>query len=214
MKNLSCFFLTSNSKRNGGMVFNSSSKNPSSNKTSCNQSISILKLIFCRKGTSNAFAHEIFARADRNGTKLLDRGEIKQIFKDLQIYAKKKKINEIIDRYDYNKDGNIDFDEFKILVKELLRKEELVPIFKKYSPGWLSNNYSEPSMTLLQLHQFFQTEQKQELTLDELRSMNEKFKDVHSAQPCVSFDLFNDLIFSMLNTIFNAELSTQYQVIL
>jgi len=156
-------------------------------------------------------AHEIFARADRNGTKLLDRGEIKQIFKDLQIYAKKKKINEIIDRYDYNKDGNIDFDEFKILVKELLRKEELVPIFKRYSPGWLSHNFSEPSMTLLQLHQFFQNEQKQELTLDELRGMNEKFKDIHPTQPCISFDLFNDLLFSMLNTIFNAELSTQYQ---
>ena len=67
-------------------------------------------------------------------------------------------------------------------------------------------------MTLMQLHQFFQNEQKQELTLDELRSMNDKFKDIHPTQPCVSFDLFNDLLFSMLNTIFNAELSTQYQV--
>lgn len=162
--------------------------------------------------SSNALARDIFARADADGTKTLNKHEIRQIFKDMQIYMKNKKVNDIIDKYDFNKNGTIDFGEFQELVKMLLRKDELIPLFKKYTVGWLTEDYDSPTMTLIQLLRFFQEEQKQELTIEEIRKFDDSFADVSPAKPCISFDQFCDLIFSMLNTIFNPERSIEFQV--
>jgi hypothetical protein len=125
---------------------------------------------------------------------------------------KNKKVNDIIDKYDFNKNGTIDFGEFQELVKMLLRKDELIPLFKKYTVGWLTEDYDSPTMTLIQLLRFFQEEQKQELTIEEIRKLNDTFAEVSPAKPCISFDQFCDLIFSMVNTIFNPERSIEFQV--
>ena len=126
---------------------------------------------------------------------------------------KNRKLNDIIDKYDTNKNGTIDFEEFKELVKLLLRKDELIPLFQKYTVGWLKEDYDSPAMTLIELLRFFQEEQKQELTIDEIRKLHSSFKDVSPAKPCISFDQFGDLLFSLVNTIFNPERSIGFQVI-
>jgi len=165
-----------------------------------------------RPESSNEFAKEIFARADKNGSKTIDKNELKQIFKDLQIYVKNKRINEIMDKYDYNKNGKIDFDEFKALVKELLKKEELVPIFKRYCPSWNDNNLNEPVMSLEMFQKFFEEEQHQSINIDQIRAFHYSLEEISPILPAISFDLFCDFLFSMMNTIFKVRHSYNYQV--
>jgi len=156
----------------------------------------------------------MFLKADVDGTKTLDRNEVKELLKDLQLYMRNKEINGIFEKYDSNKDNKIDIDEFETFVIELTRKKELLPIFRKYASHYIPGEFVEPAMNLFDLMKFFHVEQKQMITLDDLRRLSPTFEHTNSLKPCISFDSFGNIIFSLRNTIFDPDKSYLYQVIL
>ena len=156
-------------------------------------------------------AREIFNRADIDGTKSLDKVEVRGMLRSLQIYVKNKEIDSFFEAYDMDKNGRIEIKEFEVFVTELLRKEELMPLFEKYCALQSQRRESEPSMTLSELLRFFQEEQAQSIMLVTLRKLNTNFENIGETKPCISFDFFCTLIFSQKNTIFNPEHSYQYQ---
>ena len=169
--------------------------------------------LFLRETVNTVLAREIFNRADLDGTKNLDKGEVKDMLKGLQIYVKNKEIDSFFQKYDVDKNKKIDIKEFEVFVTELLRKEELAPLFKQYCSLYHEKRYSEPAMNLFELLNFFQQEQGQAITLATLRKLNKSFESIQATKPCISFDFFCNLIFSQRNTIFNPEYSYKYQVI-
>lgn len=154
----------------------------------------------------------MFLRADVDGTKTLDRNEVRDLLKDLQLYMRNKEINAIFDKYDNNKDNKIDIEEFETFVIELARKKELLPIFRKYASHYVEGNFIGPAMNLFDLLKFFHVEQKQTLTLEDLRRLSPNFEHTNSTKPCISFDFFGNIIFSLRNTIFDSDKSYLYQV--
>jgi Ca2+-binding protein (EF-Hand superfamily) len=158
-------------------------------------------------------AQDIFHRADTSGSKTLSRDEIKKMFKELQMSISKKELNDLIARYDKDKSGEISFDEFKEMITELLRKQELVPLFKQYAKEYQANVYDAPAMTLNELVNFMRKEQKQETSIRNLLTLSDNFKGKDPDEPCISFDDFVAIIFSMRNIILNPEHSYVYQVI-
>lgn len=157
-------------------------------------------------------ARDIFIRADIDGTKALDKNEIRMMLKELQIYVKNKEITAIFERYDSDKNAKIDMQEFETFITELFRKEELIPIFEKYAPNFRDGEYDQPVMSLFELLKFFNDEQKQMVTLASLRKIHKSFEHINATKSCISFDVFGSLIFSLKNTIFNPNNSYQYQV--
>ncbi len=158
-------------------------------------------------------AQDLFHRADTSGSKSLSKDEIKKMFKELQISANKKELNEIILRYDKDRSGEISFDEFKDMITELLRKNELVPLFKKYAKEYQDGVYDVPAMTLTELVAFLRKEQKQDTSIRNVLTLSDSFKTKGPDEPCISFDDFVAIIFSMSNLILNPEHACVYQVI-
>jgi len=154
----------------------------------------------------------MFLKADVDGTKTLDRNEVRELLKGLQIYMRNKEINALFDKYDSNKDNKIDIEEFETFVIELTRKKELLPIYRKYASQYEEGEFSEPSMNLFDLLKFFHVEQKQMITLEDLRRLSPSFEHTNSMKVCISFDFFGNIIFSLRNTIFLPEKSYLYQV--
>ena len=174
--------------------------------------LKLANLLIFRETVNTVLAREIFNRADIDGTKSLDKSEVRGMLKGLQIYVKNKEIDSFFEMYDIDKNKRIDIKEFEVFVTELLRKEELLPLFKKCCALHGERRRSEPSMTLLELLKFFQEEQTQSITLATLRKLNTNFEVIPATKPCISFDFFCTLIFSQRNTIFNPEHSYNYQV--
>ena len=72
--------------------------------------------------------------ADLDGSKKLDFEEICKIYKSMQIdIISKKYLRKIFDKYDKNKDGGIDVNELENLFRDIMKKTELIDIFKQYN---------------------------------------------------------------------------------
>eukprot|EP01017_Pseudomicrothorax_dubius_P031520 TRINITY_DN4039_c0_g2_i1.p1 TRINITY_DN4039_c0_g2~~TRINITY_DN4039_c0_g2_i1.p1 ORF type:complete len:771 (+),score=146.87 TRINITY_DN4039_c0_g2_i1:282-2594(+) len=122
-------------------------------------------------------------RADINGDCALELEEVSRILKQLHIQVSKENLKRIFDLYDKDKSGAIEKDEFMSLVRHLMRKDELVPLFQKYCsrfkglesvPDVKEHMYQvtdEPLMTPLELRNFLQLEQGVELGQDELMDL-------------------------------------------
>lgn len=158
-------------------------------------------------------AQDIFHRADTSGSKSLSKDEIRKMFKELQISMTKKDLNDIFVKYDKDKSGEISFDEFKDMITELLRKSELIPLFKTYAREFKEGSFDTPAMTLEELVKFLRVEQKQEASIRDVFQLSDSFKSKDPKEPCLSFDDFVAVIFSMNNMILNPEHTYVYQVI-
>lgn len=166
----------------------------------------------CSAVTTNILIREMFLKADTDGTKTLDKGEVKELLKSLQIYMRNKEINQIFEKYDADKNKKIDMQEFENFVIEMTRKMELLPLYRQYAALYVEGEYQEPSMTLFELLKFFSVEQNQIINLETLRKLSDSFAHISATKPCISFDFFGVIIFSSRNTIFNSDMSYIYQV--
>ena len=162
--------------------------------------------------TTQTLAKEFFDIADTDGTKALDRKEVHKLLKDLQLYVKKNEIEHLFKIYDANKNDEIEMIEFERFITELFRKDELVPIFKKYASAYVEGEFETPAMSLFDLAKFFREEQQQLITIAEARKIHPSFENVFAMKPCITFDFFGCLIFSMKNTIINPINSFVHQV--
>lgn len=165
-----------------------------------------------RVRTTQTLAKEFFDVADTDGTKALDKKEMQKFLKDLQLYVKKNEIELLWKTYDANKDNEIDPVEFERFITELFRKDELILVFKKYASAYVQGDYETPQMSLFDLVKFFQEEQKQTITIAEARKIHPSFETVFAMKPCITFDFFGCLMFSMKNTIINPVNSFVHQV--
>lgn len=137
---------------------------------------------------------------------------MQKLLKDLQLYVKKNEIDKLFQKYDLNRNDEFEMMEFERMITELYRKSELMPVFKKYASAYVEGEYETPAMSLFDLVKFFQEEQRQTITIAEARKIHPSFEIVFAMKPCITFDFFGCLIFSMKNTIINPINSFVHQV--
>jgi len=166
-----------------------------------------------RKDTGSILARDIFVKGDKDGNKLLTEKEIKDTLKKIGIAIKDKELEKLISQFDHNKDGSFSFEEFDEFLKHLLRKEEIHNIFKKYAQHSITiGKKTQLMMTPRDLMRFFKEEQKQDLPFEAIQHLSEVLKDVVLDELCISLDVFNNILFSPANSIFNPDYLHEYQV--
>lgn len=73
-----------------------------------------------------------FNHLDSDSSGRLDIEEVHSLLKELQISLKKHQLKEFVKQNDKNNDQQLDFEEFFNFYLDLVKKEELIPIFTKY----------------------------------------------------------------------------------
>lgn len=156
-------------------------------------------------------ARELFEVADKDGDQKLNKEEVRKFLKTNQIDISKKEFNDRFDAFDIDKNGTIDQKEFIILMQNLQRKEELLPVFTKYAKEYNGKD-DEPVMSISELIQFYKYEQATDLSQDQAKEFFELLKKVSvSGNPQnqriekISFHDFGTLIFSDWNSAFNPQ---------
>ena len=126
---------------------------------------------------------------------------------------KEKEIRNIIAEFNLNETKFANFEEFNNFLKHLLKKEELSHLFKKYAFHSVDNNgQAQGMMTPNDLIKFFKEEQKQKLSLETIQNLNDSLSESKINDPCISVDIFNSILFSPFNMIFNTDYLHEYQV--
>ena len=123
-------------------------------------------------------------------------------------------MNALIQEYDVNKDGKFSYEEFEEFLNNILRKEEVQEIFHKYSSSPLEekNGVIVKKMSPKDLILFYQHEQKQTMTLEDIRELSDTLTTAEMDDYVVTFDVFNSILFSPTNMIFNSAYLKSYQV--
>ena len=166
-----------------------------------------------------AFSQDIFNKADRDGSKALTKEEVKTLLIQLQIDANETYFNEIYKKFDTDGNGLMDRNEFNLFVRTLFEKKELIGLFKKYAKDFKEDKKNEPCMTLSELQKFYEIEQQQVVSLDDLNQVIPMIHAEHSAFPgtetkkdMISFYDFSTIMLSRWNTIMDPERSILFQV--
>lgn len=165
-------------------------------------------------------ARNYFEKADQDDNRSLDKNEIKKILKKMQISIDNKTLEARFNAFDHDKNGTFDMKEFEKFVQYLLRKPELLGLFKQYAKAYNGVD-DQPVMTAAELAKFYKQEQKIDLAEQEAENIISRLKN-NSVTPLhrdykqvqkVSFYDFGTLIFSDLNLAFKSEHHGVYQVI-
>ena len=164
----------------------------------------------------SAIGNEVFSKADKDGSKTLTKDEVKKMLREMQLNVDKKSFNEIYQKFDADKNGLLDKNEFNLFLQTLMEKKELISLFKKYAKAFDENKKSEPCMTFEELQKFYSIEQNYNLQLDEIKETASMIKSdpafKGSNKDLISFYEFSSLIFSEWNTIFNPKRKEVFQV--
>jgi Ca2+-binding EF-hand superfamily protein len=163
-------------------------------------------------------ARNLFSKADLNDDNILNKDEMRKIMKQMQINIDNKTFNQKFEAFDKDKNGVIDKKEFNNFIQTLMRKPELLPLFKKYASEY--NGVDDaPVMTPQELVRFYKEEQKMEILEQEALEIIDKLKNGSVSSYAnfekihrMSFYDFSALIFSNVNLIFNSEHVNVYQV--
>jgi len=126
---------------------------------------------------------------------------------------KEETLNTLMQEYDVNKDGKFSYEEFEEFLNSILRKEEVQEIFNKYSSSIFEReNQVYKMMSPRDLIRFYQHEQKQTMTLESIRELSDSLANAEMDDYVVTFDIFNSILFSPSNMIFNSAYLHPYQV--
>ena len=118
----------------------------------------MISFYFFRISSPAVIARDLFDKADVNNDKLLEKDEIKQILKKMQISIDNKTLNARFSAFDKDKNGVFDKREFDLFIQSLLRKNELIPLFSKYAKDY--NGVDDMSvMATDELIRFYKEEQ-------------------------------------------------------
>jgi hypothetical protein len=163
-------------------------------------------------GRTSNIAKDVFAAIDKQGDHKLDKNEMFSALKRMRIHITKQHCDELFNQTDVDKNGSIDYSEFLTLCKKLSRREELLPLYKKYCKNFQPGQEESPLMTIDELIQFYQTEQNQVVTRSAALEIVNNSKEENEAKTAgVSFLNFTSILFSKRNSAFNEAYANEYQ---
>lgn len=160
-------------------------------------------------------AQTLFTQADKDGSKKLDTKEIIWVLEQMNIHVKISELKNIFKRFDSDKDETFQFTEFRLILRDLMFKKELVEVFQKYVGGDRSFESSpdQPIMTATQLNQFFLDSQGEHYVIPLVHEIIKYFaQDNKRKEYKMSFLEFSQLIFSIHNQAFEPMKTRVYQV--
>ena len=120
---------------------------------------------------------------------------------------------DLINDHNVSKNGEHNEKQYVKFFKHLLRKDEIYPLFEKYASSKPDADQKEAIMTQLDLINFFKEEQKQVISLEDLKTLSETIPEAQPDEPSITFHVFSGIIFSPANSIFNTAYLHQYQVL-
>jgi len=152
---------------------------------------------------------------DKDGTKNLDKKEVKVLLNEMHIHVLEEWFEKTFAKYDKNHNNQLEYDEFKALMNELSFKKEVVPLFKEFCAKAVEGleNTEHFVMTGEELQKFYLKAQNQKMDIkndinplidyyNDNDNKNKEQKDYN-----ISFLTFCSILFSMDNQIFNTEKS-------
>lgn len=130
----------------------------------------------------NEIATRLFAKADKDGSKTLNFEETKKILQKLHIEITKNFLNDFFQKYDTDKNNCIDQREFEMIINDITKKKEIIPIFQKYCEKGKAEklDYDEEIMTEKEFKNFLMAEQKETLTTSELKLFIDLIKKIEN----------------------------------
>ena len=81
---------------------------------------------------TNYLMKKLFTIADKDHSNSLDFKETLNLLRSMHIKANGNYVKKLFLKYDENGNKTIEFDEFQLILSELLFKKELAPVYKKY----------------------------------------------------------------------------------
>ena len=156
----------------------------------------------------------IFQASDKEGNKRLDKDEMWNALQRMHINTTKKHALELFALNDVDKNGSLDYQEFLAIVKNLSRKEELVPVFQRYCSAYKAGDDDTPLMRIDELREFYRNEQKQFITIQIAMQMIKDSKDEgdQNSEKLSFFNFITIVYGHSCNSIFNYEHENVYQV--
>lgn len=155
---------------------------------------------------------------DKDGTKYLDRKEIKALMNEMHISITEEWFDKTFYQFDKNKNDQIDYDEFKQMMIKISLKDEVSPIFQNFCKRAKEGleDIEANVMTAQELQNFYLKEQNQRMDLqDEIIPLIDFYKknnnNQEQKQTTLSFLNFCNILFCMKNEIFNKEKTKPFQ---
>ncbi len=133
----------------------------------------------------------------------------------MNIHVKLSELKNIFKRFDSDKDETFQFAEFRLILRDLMFKKELVEVFRKYvgGDGSFETNPDQPIMTTSQLSDFLADSQGEHYAIPHLHEIIKYFaQDNKRKEHKMSFLEFSQLIFSIHNQAFEPMKTRVYQV--
>ncbi|EAS04565.1 phosphatidylinositol-specific phospholipase C, X domain protein (macronuclear) [Tetrahymena thermophila SB210] len=155
-------------------------------------------------------ALDFFSKADQDLSDNLTYEECLNLIQKLNVNISKKDLLEKFQFYDENNDKLLQVNEFVEIIRDLLSKSELMPLFKKYVPSFNEkSNLNSPAMKKETFFKFMKAEQKQE----EIDLKSQQFLDMYFAEKnnIISYNDFINLIFNYQNNIYDPAKLSVYQ---
>jgi Ca2+-binding EF-hand superfamily protein len=84
----------------------------------------------------------------------------------MHIQINAKYLKEFYRKYDVNRNGTIEKEEFECFIQDLMEKEELKSLFRKYH-----KDTEGQGMSFFSLQEFFEREQHQKFTIQEIQNV-------------------------------------------
>lgn len=157
----------------------------------------------------------LFTQADKDGSKKLDSKEILWVLEQMNIHVNINKLKEIFKKFDSDNDKTFQYSEFRLILRDLMFKKELVDVFENIVGGDRSfeTNPDLPVMTALQLSRFLTDTQGEHFTVPHVNEIIRYFaQDNKRKEFKMSFLEFSQLIFSIHNQAFEPMKTRIYQV--
>lgn len=158
----------------------------------------------------------LFLKFDKDGTKYLDKKEVKALLNEMHINVLEEWFEKIFAKFDSNKNQQLDYEEFRALMNELSFKQEVLKIFTEFCAR-ANEGIDNPElnvMTAEELQIFYLKAQNQKMDLKkDIYPLIDYYKENKEDQSHdMSFLHFCGLLFSMENQIFNKEKTQIFMV--
>lgn len=167
-----------------------------------------------KRSSLTIIAHDLFFSTDKEQKKVLKLPQVIDLFKKLKLRMNKKVVELMFNKYDVNKDQELNMQEFEKLTDELFEKPELLEIYMKF----ICQN-PEKMMTKDQFI-YFLKEQQQEKNAEGVETgkpingegvLKEKVEELFKERETIDFKEFCCHIFSDDNSILDPERLAQNQ---
>lgn len=166
-----------------------------------------------------SISQTLFLKFDKDGTKFLDKNEIKSLLKEMHINFNPEIFEKTFWEFDKNHNNQLDYEEFKEMMTKISLKDEAKPIFQAFCEKGQQGveNVEMNVMTEIELRNFFIKEQNQKMDLqNDIRPLIDFYNDNSNKEKRIeeiSFLNFCNILFSMSNEVFNKEKAKIFQVL-